>query len=52
MPHMHFVCKKCGEIYDFPIDKNLPESIKSEGFLVEPAHTVYHGICKNCLKKI
>ena len=50
MPHMHFVCQKCGEIYDLPIDSAYSKSIEALGFEIEPCRTVYYGTCNKCLK--
>ena len=53
--HGHFVCKKCGKIYDVDLDcvglgqGNLP--VLSEGHKVEDFQLNFFGICKNCLKK-
>ncbi|KAA6346029.1 Peroxide-responsive repressor PerR [termite gut metagenome] len=51
-PHAHFLCKKCGKIYDVKM-KEFVEKIKE---LVDAAchettemHYYYKGICKNCV---
>ncbi len=48
--HAHFLCKKCGHIYDFhtPVGMNKMKELRSEGHMVEEAHTYYKGICKEC----
>ena len=46
-PHDHFLCLKCGRIYDIEIkDRKLPEKV--DGHIVHSAHTYYFGICKEC----
>ncbi len=51
--HQHFICKKCGKIYDLFIDlgKNLKVKVeKKEKFKVEEIEVEFHGRCLNCLK--
>ncbi len=46
-PHAHFLCLKCGQIYDIDTSmKEFPEEI--DGHAVHFVHTYYFGICKNC----
>lgn len=52
--HYHFLCKKCGKIYD--VSNNIaPELIKKAesetGFIIEEHDIVLQGICKNCIGK-
>ncbi len=53
-PHAHFLCKKCGKIYDLPMASSAKEvmEMKSDGHLITEVHNYYKGICKNCLKDI
>ena len=47
--HGHFICKCCGEIYDFELEEpaaNLPS-----GFTVHQKDVYYSGICKSCNNK-
>jgi len=50
-PHSHFVCLKCGAIYDIdiPLEPNK-KAIKVEFHILECTVFCY-GICKNCKKK-
>jgi len=51
--HQHFVCKKCGKIYDLFLDleKDLKaEALKKEKFRIEKVEVAFHGVCLNCLK--
>ncbi len=56
-PHIHFLCTKCGKIYDiksskdFNLDANLRSNIMIPEGLVEKVHVYMYGICKECLKK-
>lgn len=50
--HSHFLCKRCGHIYDLPSSRAVKEADASvvEGHQVSEVHHYYKGICKNCLK--
>ncbi len=49
--HYHFICKKCGKIYDIPCEV-APEIIKktekSTGFKIESHDIVFSGVCREC----
>jgi len=51
--HYHFVCRKCGKVFD--VDMRL-ESIlnrkaaKATGFNIEDHRLVFYGLCKRCSK--
>lgn len=50
-PHSHFLCKKCGKIYDLPLmspERKVMET-DVEGHLITQLHYYYKGVCKNCL---
>lgn len=52
-PHQHFICKKCGKIFDLFLDleKDLKaEALKKEKFRIEKVEVAFHGVCLNCLK--
>lgn len=47
--HYHFVCEKCGSVYD--IDKKslvIPVSASIEGHSISSFDFTINGICKNC----
>lgn len=53
-PHVHFVCRKCAGVIDFPIADMAPtdydEIEKSIGVKVE-GHTLnFYGLCASCFK--
>lgn len=50
-PHTHFVCKKCGMIYDFEEEEQNFRSIKDQGFVIEKHRTVLYGECAHCKNK-
>jgi Fe2+ or Zn2+ uptake regulation protein len=50
-PHTHFVCKKCGMIYDFEEEEQNFRSIKDQGFVIEKHRTVLYGECADCKQK-
>ena len=52
--HYHFICEKCGKIYD--IAKEVaPDIIKKTqdktGFTINSHDIVFHGICLECKKE-
>jgi len=49
--HYHFICEKCGRVFDLdePIDQNLDERIsRKTGFTVSHHQTEFRGLCKDC----
>jgi Fe2+ or Zn2+ uptake regulation protein len=53
--HAHFVCQKCGKIYDLDladlkIGKNLLNKSLAVG-TIKNFNLIYYGICRSCLKK-
>lgn len=50
--HAHFLCKKCGRIFDLPYSSEVQkvEQIDMNGFQVEEVHQYYKGICPECAK--
>ena len=53
-PHAHFVCRKCGGVFDLNLDiSQLLQSAKGvEGsFRVEDCKVLVQGVCEDCLKK-
>ena len=51
--HSHFLCKRCGHIYDLQCPEAVKkvESLEMDGHQVSEVHYYYKGICKNCLIK-
>lgn len=49
--HAHFLCKKCGMIYDLESEVEIKEveHLQMEGHEVMEMHYYYKGICRNCL---
>ncbi len=50
--HQHFICKKCGKIFDLfneKITKYVIKQSKVKGFKIECANIMLSGYCKNCL---
>jgi len=48
-PHSHFVCVKCGAIYDIDIPLKQPSAkLSEEGFEVLNCTLLCYGICRNC----
>ncbi len=50
--HIHFYCKKCGDILDFMLDSTVADELKKMGCEIHSAKIVYDGICKNCRDSI
>lgn len=51
--HSHFLCKRCGHIYDLKRPEAIKqvENLEMDGHQVSEVHYYYKGICKNCLSK-
>ena len=49
--HRHFLCKKCGRIFD--INSACPhiEKLRGEGYQIDEACGYFKGVCKECLQK-
>ncbi len=52
-PHQHFVCTRCGRIYDLRLD--LEKELKAKAkkvrrFKVEKVEVEFHGTCSRCLR--
>ena len=48
--HAHFLCKKCGKIYDVPLQAEMARLIGDmiEGNEVTELHQYFKGVCKDC----
>jgi Fe2+ or Zn2+ uptake regulation protein len=46
-PHGHFVCKLCGEVYDFELQNSCNPSLE-EIEEIETSEVYLYGICKKC----
>ena len=53
--HHHFLCTKCGRIYDIdfkcPNIKQIRAEIESCGHHIDEIHGYFRGICKECIQK-
>ncbi|MFW6122360.1 MAG: Fur family transcriptional regulator [Petrotogales bacterium] len=53
--HHHFLCTKCGRIYDIyfkcPNIEKIRQKIRSEGHQIDEVYGHFKGICKACLQK-
>lgn len=52
-PHAHFLCKRCGRIFDMPYHGEVRtlEHTERDGFRVEEVHQYYKGVCPQCIEK-
>ncbi|MBN1445504.1 MAG: transcriptional repressor [Candidatus Omnitrophica bacterium] len=48
--HLHFKCKKCGELYDIFHKCSLLDEKEIDGHSVDEHHLYLKGLCKNCRK--
>ncbi|HIU15777.1 MAG TPA: transcriptional repressor [Candidatus Ventricola intestinavium] len=48
--HMHFVCRRCGGVFDIPADLSgmVTEAAKCCGHQVQEADVTAFGVCKDC----
>ena len=49
-PHPHFICRKCGHVFDLmslsmPV---LPTKKEADGFQIDEAQLYYKGLCPDC----
>ncbi|MFA6830964.1 MAG: Fur family transcriptional regulator [Bacteroidaceae bacterium] len=51
-PHPHFLCKKCGKIYDLKISQEIDIKLDTCEHLIQEVSLYYTGICKDCLDKM
>ena len=51
-PHPHFLCKKCGVVYDLPMLESFDELKKSltekTGHTIDSEQLYLYGTCKHC----
>ena len=49
-PHMHFVCRKCGKLYDIPVPMTdiLEQTAAGSGHTVQKIDVTAYGICTAC----
>lgn len=52
-PHGHFLCKRCGKIYDLMCNNNVKKVVDMDmdGHDVQEIHYYYKGICKHCIEE-
>jgi hypothetical protein len=46
-PHSHFICRKCGRIFDMELPAGL-EKIPATGFSIDSMDVYFKGICQQC----
>lgn len=50
-PHYHFICEKCGRVFDISTDvaQNAVDKAEQEtGFKITSHEIVFKGLCKDC----
>lgn len=48
--HSHFVCRRCGKIFDMPYPSGMALEPPSQGFEIEDIDVYLHGLCPECKK--
>lgn len=48
--HAHFLCKKCGKIFDMPYSGEVKQ-VDMYGFQVDEVHQYYKGVCPACAEE-
>ncbi len=49
-PHHHFLCRKCGKIFNVEISCPIAKKGDVDGHQVEEVQAYFYGICSGCLK--
>jgi len=49
--HQHLVCRSCSKITDVVVDLDRVGVPSLEGFQIESAEIVFHGLCSECAAK-
>ena len=49
-PHPHFVCEKCGRIFDLDIECKYQKKGTVNGHKITEWHGYFKGVCKECQK--
>ncbi len=48
-PHSHFVCLKCGKVYDLELTPEIPkETVRKMGFEPVSCSLLCYGLCREC----
>ncbi len=50
-PHHHFLCKKCGHIYDINITCPQAGRHSIDNHRIDETHGYFKGVCRDCLSK-
>jgi Fe2+ or Zn2+ uptake regulation protein len=49
--HHHFMCKRCGKVFNIDFECPNKEIFSSYGHKIEEIHGYIKGVCKYCLKR-
>ena len=52
--HAHFLCRKCGRIFDFPLplmERRATDELNQTGFQTDETQLYYKGLCPDCKKE-
>lgn len=55
-PHYHFICDRCGGIFDVEIPEELQNGVsrrieENHGHLVVSRSVEFHGVCRECRRR-
>ena len=50
-PHHHFMCRKCGSIFDIDVGCVYQNTMSIEEHKIEEIQGYFKGVCKNCLNE-
>lgn len=52
-PHYHFLCRRCGRVFDLPSSPDMANLVGREldGHQVEQVQVNLYGLCARCLKE-
>ncbi len=49
--HSHYICDKCGRMFDVYLDeKSIFEQMKEKGYMPEKCEIYFYGFCQKCRK--
>lgn len=50
-PHHHFLCRKCGKIFDVEISCPIARKGKIGGHRIDDVQAYFYGMCRECIKR-
>ncbi len=50
-PHHHFLCRKCGKIFDVEISCPVARKGRVEGHRIDDVQAYFYGTCRGCIAR-